>query len=76
MLAYILGITKRDNKRIANRCKNNHKQGQLKGFQIGAKILQVVAEITNWDRDSKPVQNNFMFVFIIFNPKNSLFIYP
>ena len=57
MLAYILGITKRGNKGIANRCKNNHKQGQLKGFQIGAKMLQIVAEITNrGKRNYKPGQ--------------------
>ena len=33
-------------------------QGFLQGFQIGAKRLQIGAEITNWGRDYKSVQNN------------------
>ena len=40
MLAYILGITKRDNKGIAN-------WGRFWGLQIGAKRLQMVVGISN-----------------------------
>ena len=59
MLAYILGITKRGQKGIANRVRSqrlpgrrDYKEGQLKGFPLGAKRLQIRAiEITNRDRD-------------------------
>ena len=56
MLAYILGITKRDNKGIPN-------WGRFWGLQIGAKRLQMVVgisnrgkEISNRRRDYKPGQ--------------------
>ena len=59
MLVYILGITKRVNKGITNRGqvsgttkrgKRDYKQGQLKGFQIGTKRLQIGAGISNRDK--------------------------
>ena len=38
-----------------NRGKRDYKQGQLEGFQIGAKILQIGSWITNsGKRDYKP----------------------
>ena len=72
MIAYILGITNGAIRGLkigqvlgtTNRGKRDYKQGQLKGFQIEANLLQIVAkryqigeEITNQDRDNKLVQN-------------------
>ena len=63
MPAYILGITKRGIKGITNRgrfqglhigAQRDYKKGELKGFQIGAKRLQIgEREIANWGRDFK-----------------------
>ena len=72
MIAYILGITNGAIRGLkiaqvlgtTNRGKRDYKQGQLKGFQIEANLLQIMAkryqigeEITNQDRDNKLVQN-------------------
>ena len=61
MPAYILGITKRGNKGIANRgslkdFKSVQKDWKLEQvFQIGAKRFQIGTEITNrGSRDYKP----------------------
>ena len=56
MLAYILGITRRDNKEITNRARGITNRDSLKDFKLwqrdfklGQK-LQIGEEITNWCR--------------------------
>ena len=57
MLAYILGISKQGNEGITNyglqigtRGIANRQIGQLKGFQIGEKRLQIEAGVSNWGK--------------------------
>ena len=37
----------------------DHKQGQLQGFRIGAKRLQIEAGISNWDSNYKSGKRDF-----------------